>query len=81
MIARAVGVSPEYQGEGIGATLLRHGLERLRVWKRPCYLETQHEQNVPMYQHLGFELRQESVLPGTNVRNWCLLQKSHVPMT
>jgi GNAT superfamily N-acetyltransferase len=76
-----LGVSPEHQGEGIGATLVRHGLERLRVWKRPCYLETQHEQNVPMYQHIGFELKQESVLPGTSVKNWCFLQKPHDPMT
>ncbi len=76
-----LGVSPDHQGRGIGATLVRHGLERLRVWKRPCYLETQHEQNVPMYQHLGFKLRHESVLPGTNLRNWCLLQDGEVSET
>ena len=69
-----LGVSPDHQGRGVGAPLVRHGQERLRVWRRPCYLETQHEQNVPMYEHLGFELKQETVLPGTNVSNWCLLQ-------
>lgn len=69
-----LGVSPDSQSRGIGAALVRYGLERLRVWGRPCYLETQHEQNVPMYEHLGFELKQESVLPGTDVRNWCFLQ-------
>jgi len=68
-----VGVSPEPQCKGIGATLVWHGMERLRAQNWACYLETQNERNVPLYLRLGFELKQDSNLPGTNIRNWCML--------
>ncbi|MDB4988992.1 MAG: GCN5-related N-acetyltransferase [Myxococcaceae bacterium] len=56
----AVAVDPEHQGEGVGASLLAHGmreLARLRTDRSvPVVLSTQRERNLPLYHRAGFEL-------------------------
>jgi len=41
----------------------------------PCYLETHRRQNVSLYRHFGFQVLEEVGIPGTAVRQWCLLKK------
>jgi len=51
-----IGVLPEYQNQGLGKEMLREIVEEARMLKRPIYLETSSEKNVPWYQNAGFEI-------------------------
>lgn len=51
-----LGVDPSAQGQGVGAALVRHGLELADRERLPAYLETGNERNLPFYRHLGFEV-------------------------
>jgi ribosomal protein S18 acetylase RimI-like enzyme len=68
-------VDPRHQGRGLAGTLLRPVLARLEEHGLPCYLETHLPRNVSFYRHFGFEVLEEVEIPGTGVRQWCLLKK------
>jgi len=51
-----IGVRPDQQGQGLGAALIRHGLERVQAMGIPCYLETANARNLPFYQKNGFRV-------------------------
>ena len=54
------GVGALRRGEGIGSALLRHRLERV---SGAAYLESSKRENIPLYERLGFELRDSLQLP------------------
>jgi len=54
-----IGVDPNVQGKGIGAALMRHALARCDQEQALAYLEASKPQNVPFYQHHGFEVMGE----------------------
>ena len=54
-----IGVKPEFQGSGIGTTLLHEVIEHSNQIKRPVYLETSTLVNLPWYKKLGFEIYSE----------------------
>ncbi|MEZ0067020.1 GNAT superfamily N-acetyltransferase [Streptacidiphilus sp. MAP12-20] len=58
-----IGVEPDQQGHGIGAALLRAGLERADADGLPAYLESSDIANVPLYEHFGFEVTGAVALP------------------
>ena len=41
----------------------------------PCYLETLDRNNVPKYTRYGFELLEETPIPGTTLTIWAMLRK------
>jgi ribosomal protein S18 acetylase RimI-like enzyme len=49
-------VHPELQGQGKGAVLLQHGLNRAKAERLPCYLETTNPANLQFYSRCGFKL-------------------------
>lgn len=51
-----LGVSPAFQGQGVGGTLLQPVLNAANRDRVPCYLETSTEGGVRFYQRLGFEI-------------------------
>jgi GNAT superfamily N-acetyltransferase len=51
-----IGVEPNAQGKGIGAALMRHALARCDEERSLAYLEASKTQNIPFYQHHGFEV-------------------------
>jgi ribosomal protein S18 acetylase RimI-like enzyme len=51
-----IGVKPELQSKGKGSQLLREIIEESKQRKRPIYLETSVERNLPWYQNHGFEI-------------------------
>ena len=51
-----LGTEPEIQGHGVGARLLRAGLDRCDAQGIPAYLETAKHTTVGFYQRHGFEL-------------------------
>ncbi|MHA2283598.1 MAG: GNAT family N-acetyltransferase [Promethearchaeota archaeon] len=70
-----IGVDPVYQGKGHASKLMRNKFAEISEKNVPCYLETDKEQNVSIYQHFGFEIVEEGVIPETDVRYWAMLRK------
>lgn len=52
---RAVGVTPSFQGRGIGAALITHQIDVADSRRIGCYLTTAEEVNVGFYSRFGFE--------------------------
>jgi len=67
-------VDPDLQGKGLAGRLLRPVLARADREGLPCYLETQLEQNVPLYEHFGFKVKEEGTIPGSNVYSWAMVR-------
>jgi ribosomal protein S18 acetylase RimI-like enzyme len=74
-----IGVGPAYQGQGFSSRLLRPVLERIDRERMPCYLETNAEKNVAIYQRFGFEVVSEDKMPGTEVTAFAMLRKPPTP--
>jgi len=51
-----LGVDEKFQGMGFASKLLKPVLAHADQSRRYCYLETQNEKNVVLYQHFGFEV-------------------------
>jgi len=67
-------VAPERQGEGHAGALLRPVLELARRQRLPCYLETNKQANVPIYEHFGFRIAEQVEVPRTGVLQWCMVR-------
>lgn len=52
----AIGVDPGHQGQGVASVLLRSRLARCDEAGMPAYLESSKPENVPLYEHFGFEV-------------------------
>ena len=70
-----LGVDPDYQGQGYASALLKAMFTRIDKERLPCYLETQNANNVPIYQHYGFKVVEEGIVPNTRVTNWAMLRE------
>ena len=66
-----IGVSPQAQRQGIGTTLMRRYLDRLRDESLPGYLETDKLENVKFYEKFGFVVtHQEEVIGAPTWYMW-----------
>jgi ribosomal protein S18 acetylase RimI-like enzyme len=63
-----IAVDPEFQGKGYSSALMRPMLARINQEGLPCYLETQNEKNVPLYEHFGFKVVYIEVIPGIDIK-------------
>jgi len=70
-----IGVDPIHQGKGYAGMLLRAKLAEADEQCIPCYLETNKERNLTLYQHFGFQVVEEGIIPGTSVPYWAMLRK------
>ncbi|MCK4274052.1 MAG: GNAT family N-acetyltransferase [Dehalococcoidales bacterium] len=71
---QVLGVDPVHQGRGYSSLLLRAMFARIDEEGLPCFLETQVGKNVALYQHLGFRVVEEGIVPGSNVNSWAMLR-------
>jgi ribosomal protein S18 acetylase RimI-like enzyme len=72
---RLLGVDPEFQGKGHASRLIRVMLPKVDEEGLPCYLETDTERNVAVYEHFGFKVIEEFVVPETTVKFWAMLRE------
>jgi GNAT superfamily N-acetyltransferase len=72
---QAIGVDPVYQGQGFSSRLLKPMLARADREGLPCFLETQEENNVKLYEHFGFKVKEMGTIPGTNIHSWVMERK------
>lgn len=71
-----LGVDPDYQGNGHSSTLMKYLDTNLNPRNLPIYLETSNPENVAIYEHFGFKLQKESIVPGSGdkVKMWAMLK-------
>ncbi|MFX0058867.1 MAG: GNAT family N-acetyltransferase [Candidatus Hodarchaeota archaeon] len=70
-----IAVDPKYQGQGFASELMRPMLERIdNNEKLPIYLETNIERNIYIYDHFGFRVLEEIIIPKTNIVNWSMIR-------
>jgi len=67
-----LGVEPARQGQGLGSSLLRSLNSKADAARMPCYLETDKEKNVALYQRHGYRITRDEVLPGVDARVWSM---------
>lgn len=70
-----IGVKPEHQGKGFASKLLKPMFERFDEQKEICFLETQTESNIPIYQKYGFKIMDKFEIPKTNLHHWGMIRK------
>jgi len=71
-----IGVIPELQGKGCASILLAPMLARISRQHLSCYLDTEVEKNVAIYNHYGFRVVENSIVVDTGVRSWSMLRES-----
>ena len=69
-----IGVAPEFQGKGYAGFLLKPMFARMDREHLHCYLATQNQQVVSIYQHYGFRVIEEGTIPGTEITHWAMLR-------
>lgn len=69
-----IGIVPEHQGKGLAGKLIRPMLARIGEAGLPCYLETEDPEKVPLYEHFGFRVLEETSVPGIPLTNWAMLK-------
>lgn len=60
-----IGVNPQLQGKGVGSAFIQEVIQECERKKRPIYLETSMEKNLPFYKKFGFEIFQSLKLSYT----------------
>jgi ribosomal protein S18 acetylase RimI-like enzyme len=62
-----IGVDPAYQKKRVASRLITPMLGWLDMQKLPCYLNTQNEHNIGLYEHYGFQVVEQVVLPDSGI--------------
>lgn len=71
---QSLGVDPEFQGKGYGTLLMTYMLQKIDTNPLPVFLETSTVNNVNFYKKLGFEVMEEAIAEGTNVKQFFMLR-------
>jgi len=71
-------VDPKHQGKGYASQLLNEMLNVIDGEGLPCYLETEGNQNVSIYQHFGFKVIDEFTIPNTNDKLVAMLRQPKI---
>ena len=67
-------IKKDAQGKGIASKLMRPMLKFCDDERMVAYLETNKETNVGLYQHYGFELMKEELIPDTPVVHYSMVR-------
>ena len=67
-------IKKDAQGKGIASKLMRPMLQFCDDERMVAYLETNKDVNVGLYQHYGFELKKEELIPKTPVYHYAMVR-------
>jgi ribosomal protein S18 acetylase RimI-like enzyme len=70
----SMGVGKEYQGKGFAGKMLNPVFNYFDQAGHPCYLETHNPQNIKFYEHYGFTLVEEGILPNSEKKHYAMLR-------
>ena len=68
-------IKKEAQGKGIASKLMRPMLQFCDDERMVAYLETNKEANVGLYQHYGFDLMREELIPKSPVTHYSMVRR------
>ena len=68
-------IKKDAQGKGIASKLMRPMLQFCDDERMVAYLETNKEANVGLYQHYGFDLMKEEMIPKSPVMHYAMVRK------
>lgn len=68
-------IKKDAQGKGIASKLMRPMLKFCDDEKMVAYLETNKEKNVSLYNHYGFELKKQELIPKTDVMHYAMVRQ------
>jgi len=71
-------VDPLHQGNGYANMLIKPKLLEIDKQNLPCYLNTQNENNLSLYEHFGFELVGKIKIPNSNVNYYGMLRNKKI---
>ncbi|MHA1992275.1 MAG: GNAT family N-acetyltransferase [Candidatus Hodarchaeales archaeon] len=71
----AIGILPEFQGQGFGGRLLKPMFEKTDTERIPIYLETVTEKNIQIYAKYGFQTLYEEKVPGSDFSLWEMVRE------
>lgn len=74
----ALGVEPQFQGEGLGSALLEPILKEADTKKQSCYLETAKEKNIAFYQKHAFHVVNKAFLPKEGPQFWTMARPPQI---
>ena len=66
-------VDKNCQGKKIASKLIKPLINYFKLHKKICYLETNWDKNVPIYEHFGFKILEKSVVPRSNIEHYARL--------
>jgi ribosomal protein S18 acetylase RimI-like enzyme len=69
-----IGVDPIHQGKGYSSMLLKMQLTEIDKQNVPCYLHTENESNVKLYEHFGFDLIGKNKIPNSDFYHYPMLR-------
>jgi ribosomal protein S18 acetylase RimI-like enzyme len=70
-----IGIDPNFQGKGYASRLINPMLARIDKEQLGCYLDTNDENNVAIYQHFGFKILKKYQIPETHIINWSMFRE------
>jgi len=70
-----VGVDPEFQGKGLGKTLILPILEKTDKTGIPTFLETYTPRNISFYKRMDYQEKASFVEPITNAEYWIMIRE------
>jgi ribosomal protein S18 acetylase RimI-like enzyme len=68
-------IKKDAQGKGIASKLMRPMLQFCDEERMIAYLETNKATNVGLYQHYGFDLMKEELIPKTSVMHYAMVRR------
>ena len=68
-------IKKDAQGKGIASKLMRPMLQFCDDERMIAYLETNKQSNVGLYQHYGFDLMSQEVIPKSDVTHYAMVRK------
>ena len=70
-----IGVEPSRRHTGIGTALMQPGLDASSRESVPCALLTNNEENLPFYEHHGFEVVRQGRTPDDGPQAWMMRRR------
>ncbi|MEM9838076.1 MAG: GNAT family N-acetyltransferase [Pseudomonadota bacterium] len=73
-----IGVDASARGAGVGGQLIREGLQHADQLGVPTALETSNPKNLALYQHLGFEIRNDVSVASSAPTVWTMVRRPKI---
>ena len=71
-----IAINPLYQGKGYSKILFNSMFEQIDNQKLPCFLDTNNNNNIPIYKRFGFKIIEEYKIPNSSLINWAMVRAS-----